>query len=147
VSNAPRVIKQFKACQVWIWHDDYLETRFPKGLATAICPALFDYGAESSDRAKALGYGEDSFSVRQMHLDHELAHTFLAEERGLSYSPTLAHVAGIQQTPDHEREEEEGIVCAFQCYLTQQIVSPLLDVFDDVYALAQVFNKVHRVMA
>jgi hypothetical protein len=142
VSDPIRIVR-FKHCQVWIWHFDYMETRFT---AQKVCPAQFDYGPESCDRADALGYGRGSFGVRQMHLDHDLAHTFLAEAQGLNYSPTLAHVAGIQHTPDEERAKEEGFVCAFQCYLTKGIMSPALDVLDDPYGLAQVFNKAYRVV-
>jgi hypothetical protein len=127
----------FTHCFVRIWHRDYLETIF--GPDKKAC-ALFDYSPASCVFARSLGY----ISTWQMHADHDLLHTFLAQEQGLPYSPTLAHVAGVDYTPDADREAEEGRVLAFQRYLQRGIYDELLDVFDDPYGLAQVFKSAYR---
>lgn len=102
----------FQNCEVWFWNDDYLETVFPDGKK---CPALFDYGDESRRLARALGYTDTVQGVRQMHIDHELAHTFLAEREGKPYSPVLRGVAAPDERPSQiERLSEEHRVLEFQ---------------------------------
>lgn len=112
----PKIRIWFKHCEVLIWSEDYLETRFEDGL---MCPALFDYGDESTALAVSLGYPNTRDGVRQMHIDHELAHTYLTEREGLRWSRCLHAAAarlasGQPWQHDDERANEEGRVLAFQ---------------------------------
>ena len=104
----------FRNCRVHYFPEDgYLETRFPDGL---VCPALFTRNPEDWDRCKSLGYK----SPREMHFEHELSHTFLAEAEGWNCSPVLHSVALAKAGKEAEclwAWEEEARVMAFQRYL------------------------------
>lgn len=67
---------QFTRCKAIVWHEAYLETVFEDHV---VAPALFIVNDETRATALSLGYGDD---VQTMHLDHELAHTFLSEALG-----------------------------------------------------------------
>ena len=77
----------FKHCKVVIWNEMYMETVFEDGLTA---PALYIFDDDSNKLAKLMGYGHD---VRQLHREHDIAHTFLAEAEGKLYSPVLRGVA------------------------------------------------------
>ena len=110
----------FRSCQVHYFPEDgYLETRFPDGL---VCPALFTRNYEDWERCNSMGYR----SPREMHFDHELSHTFLAEAEALDYSPVLHSVARAkagQEAHCPGAWEEEARVMAFQRYLNTRDAS------------------------
>jgi hypothetical protein len=93
---------------VRVWRPDYLETVWPDG---KVCPALFVDDDQARQHAREWGYGDD---VRRMHFEHELTHTLLAQVVGQAYSATLAHVAGVQHTPEGARALEEHLVVEHQ---------------------------------
>lgn len=101
-------VHRFSACLVRIFAAErYLETVFADG--TKVPAAAGDSEADVA-RAHALGYGGDTWAMTR---DHELLHTSLAENAGLSYSPTLWALAhGEPMPPDVQREE--GLVLHVQ---------------------------------
>ena len=113
-------VLRFTGCTVRMLHDRYMETVYPDG---GIVPALFVEDVQARETAAAHGYGTD---VVQMHKDHDVAHTFLAEVCGQPYSKVLRHVAGGLTVPDDERTAEEGLVLAFQRYVQTGAADPLL---------------------
>jgi hypothetical protein len=120
---------------VWLWNHEYLETIFPDG---GVARALFVRDHVARSNAWALGYRRD---VRRMHLEHELAHTFLAEERNLPYSPVLRHVAGGPQISSEARAEEEALVFAFVAYIHSNVWDKRrLGTLTDVPAMAARFQ-------
>ena len=125
----------FARCVFRVWSPDYCETVFPDG---AIAPALFAYTPHMSATALALGYGSH---VRRMHQHHDLAHTFLAEARGLPFSPVLRHAAHGTHVPDHQRAEEEALVMAFQAFLNDGRDRPELRHWPDPSQLGWMFMR------
>lgn len=110
----------FQACEVVVWSDDYIETVFSDG---AVAPALFSYTEQDRQLAMAIGYGDD---VRQMHREHDVAHTFLAEMEGDSYSPVLRGIATHKPLMGTAREREETKVLMFQRYVCTGETHPSL---------------------
>lgn len=109
-------LHEFRACKVVQWNEDYIETVFRDG---EICPAVLSNDPESRARARSLGYKD----TRTMHLEHEIAHTYLSEAMGRGWSPAL-RARSLQKTEDHWREE--ALVLAFQRYLNDGTFSPEL---------------------
>lgn len=95
----------------------YLETRFAGGL---VAPAYLVVDTQALTSAMELGYvsvfrGDSRTEVVRMHVEHELAHTFLSQRLyGLPHSPTLLHVAGGPKAADADRAAEEATVWSFQ---------------------------------
>lgn len=103
---------------------DYLETVFQDGLK---CPAQFTFTVEDFEKAYSLGYGKKRETdrrclavsdVMQMHLEHELSHTFIAEALGEPYCPVLRSVA--VKGPCTFAWERESRVMLFQKALNGQ---------------------------
>jgi hypothetical protein len=136
--RVPQAYVRFRHCVVLRWGPDYLETVFPDGQK---CPALFAYDENTRMRAAEAGYthlSDRDQCVRDMHLDHELLHTIVGQMMGERWSPTLAHMAGVQPTSDDRRAWEEGVVVAMQRYLMRQHYDDgLLHNFDVSRALGE----------
>lgn len=133
---------RFSRCVVRRWTPDYMDTQFWDG---KVCPALFIEDDELRQRARDHGYGDD---VRAMHLDHDVAHTFLAEARNQPYSPTLYHVAGGTFWPPEARESEETLVMMFQRAARGGPVAPELErEFEGrLWPLARRFRAIVRLL-
>lgn len=109
---------QFEACTVRVC-DQYVETKFRED--GAIARADVPWG--DNDHIAACwtaGYGGDQW---RMVVEHEVAHAFLAEERGLPHSWSVwaaAHNSGGKSShtlwPERVREEEH-LVVALQRYV------------------------------
>jgi hypothetical protein len=101
-------VRRFRGCEVRIWAA-YLETAF------LCCGAKVPAAPQDTDAyrqtARACGYGDDTAALSR---DHELAHTILAEARGLPWSPTLYSVAHGHPLPLGYVPEEEETVLSFQ---------------------------------
>lgn len=142
MTESARRIIPFRHCALHVWTEDFVETVFSDGRK---CPAAFTVSDETRLTASDCGYA----SIRQMHFEHEIAHTFLSQEMGLPWSSVLRRVAlGEPWTFSQERSDEEAMVLAFQTYLN---VSPWLDrlndaltLGNDVYGLARVFTACYR---
>jgi hypothetical protein len=144
----------FKQCVLRVWSEDHVDTLFFDGLS---CPAQFEINPDTLMTAQECGYGTagesegikylhtTEFHIRQMHLEHELLHTFLSQELGRPYSLVLRRVAqGETWSYDQTREDEEALVLAFQKYLnTAEYTSPLEEL-EDPYGLATVFKACYR---
>src|SRR5688572_26332574 len=101
---------QFKQCVVRYFPEtDYLETVFLDGLK---CPAQFTFTPNDLCKAVDLGYSAGVSGVTQMHLEHELSHTFIAEALGEPYCPVLRSVA--VKGPCTFAWEREDLVLDFQ---------------------------------
>jgi hypothetical protein len=127
----------FSQSRVDLVSDEYLETVFFDG---SVCPANFSYDEEAQKHAKDLGYGDD---IRRMHIEHEVAHTFLAEAQGMPFSFVLYRVAQKHNfpVPAEERIEEEALVFSFQRYInTMSWDAPRFEKFADIPALAIQFR-------
>ena len=124
----------FQACEVVIWNESYMETVFPDG---NIAPALFSFADSDKRLAAVLGYGDN---VLQMHREHDVAHTFLAEAEGQLYSPVLRGIAISQFVPLVPREREEERVLMFQRYLNTGQTSKALDGLSSLEQLARQFR-------
>lgn len=122
MSKPLAIISGFRACEVWIWNPDYIETVFGDGRRA---PAEFIVNDEQIARAKALGYNDD---VQLMHFDHEISHTLVAEARGFTCSLVLAEAAQTCSPPiDYYWWMEEMRVLAFQRYMNDGILDPCLN--------------------
>jgi hypothetical protein len=109
----------------------WVETRYPDGTATDARPHLTDHYRLTARRA---GYGTTAAALAAYCLEHEIAHTFLAEAQGQPHSPTLydqAHrPAGYTYSPAEIADwiaPEERVVKAFQRYANTGVVSAALD--------------------
>ncbi len=105
----------FKGCYVrYFPAADYLETVF---LDRMKCPAQFTFTREDAEKATELGYSDTipMRAIRQMHLEHELSHTFIAEALGEPYCPVLRSVA--VKGPCEGAWEREALVMDWQKYL------------------------------
>lgn len=105
----------FKNCHVrYFPAADYLETVFPDG---AKCPAQFTFTREDAEKATELGYSDTipMRAIRQMNIEHELSHTFIAEALGESYCPVLRSVA--VKGPCEGAWEREELVMDWQRFL------------------------------
>ncbi|MDQ3833618.1 MAG: hypothetical protein M3315_08280 [Actinomycetota bacterium] len=92
-----------QGCIVRIWaHRRYLETIYPDGTTV---PASPQGDAEYVARAKALGYGADTWGMCR---EHELLHSWLCENLGLPHSPTLKAVSEGRHW-DHSWQEEDYV--------------------------------------
>jgi hypothetical protein len=108
---------------------EYLETIFEDGEK---CPALFTFKSADAEKALALGYTSyekvrtDGLctAIRQMHLEHELAHTFIAEALGEPYCPVLRSVA--VKGPCEGAWERESLVVDWQRYMNGAAASEQL---------------------
>jgi len=99
--------------------------------------------AEIQRIARDAGYGED---VMTMHQHHVLAHTFLAEARGLRWSPALRHVAGGEQLTKEDQAIEEELVLAFQRYVNTGRISASLYQFPNPKKLKTEFLHLNEVL-
>jgi hypothetical protein len=115
----------FKNCVVRYFPSaDYLETVFEDGEK---CPAQFSFFSADFKKAKGLGYTSPEWSrsaVRQMHLEHELTHTFIAEALGEPYCPVLRSVA--VKGPCEGAWEREALVVDWQRYMNGAAASEQL---------------------
>src|SRR5690348_11324108 len=92
----------------------YTETIFRDG---SLVPAYPTGLADQMQTAHQLGYGDD---LSRMCREHEILHTWLCEQFGLPYSPTLWAVAHGQtqgSAPIWAQQEEEALVLSFQASL------------------------------
>lgn len=115
---------QFRNCEVrYFPAADYLETVFQDG---AKCPAQFTFFKADYEKAFELGYkGSYSWSrspVTQMHCEHELSHTFIAEALGEPWCPVLRSVA--VKGPCEGAWEREALVMDWQRYLNGAAATP-----------------------
>jgi hypothetical protein len=134
----------FNRCRVDVWHEDFVETVFADGLA---CPALFAHDDHARQTASECGYATDAAGVRQLHLEHELAHTFVAEALGYPWSLCLRRVAaGLPWTFDVARDVEERLVLQFQHYVNGGRPQRLLraELGPRLLALAEEFKRIAR---
>jgi hypothetical protein len=120
----PRTV-QIGACEVRLW-PDYLET-----VITLKVPAAANYDQQSVDRAIALGYQGDTFTMSR---DHELIHSLIAEQRGKQFSPVLFGVAyrnigGLKEriVSPLASWQEESLVLSVQKYVRLGVVDVLLE--------------------
>jgi hypothetical protein len=105
------IVRQFRGCQVWVWPEtQFLRTVYPSG---ATVPAAPEDTAAYRATATGAGYGGDTW---RLCLEHEQAHTLLAEARGLPYSPTLWAQAHGEPLPRGLIPAEECVVLAFQAW-------------------------------
>ena len=106
---------EFKNCTFVVDFDhSYAETRFPDGSKVPAVPHDTD---EYRENARKYGYGSDTAALSR---EHEFLHTWLAEEQGKPYSPTLwavAHEFAEGTAALHEQYAEEDIVLKFQRYI------------------------------
>jgi hypothetical protein len=123
----PPIVHRFRECVVKEWPDasenGVLVTCWPDGRE---CSAARDCTMQNVDYAASLGYT----SVRAALREHELAHTFLAENMGHPYSPTLRAVAenyGPGTIPYDAQIHEESVVLQFQRFLNTQEVGAALE--------------------
>ena len=138
VVNEPYIEHQFRNCVVRLWPDErYMQTRFPDG---TFCPAVPVLNAESQARARSLGYGED---LARMSVEHELAHTVLAEAYGLPHSPALWAVAH-GEAPPHNAQLEEATVLGLQRFGREKAWHPILNGLGNVRAV-QLALRVKRI--
>jgi hypothetical protein len=72
---------------------------------------------------KNLGYGDN---LRAMIIHHEILLTFLAESKGLDFSPALWSIA---HDLGENTWEEEALVLSFQKYLNTREVEPPVENF------------------
>lgn len=103
----------------------YLETRFADG---ANVPACGNTDDASIAHAHELGYAGDTV---RMSLEHEILHTWLAVKQGMSYSPTLWHVAHKVKAARWLIRDEEAVVLAFQRYTRAGVWTEPLDILSD----------------
>jgi hypothetical protein len=89
-----------------VWPDS-LRTILPDGSQVTAAP---EDTAAYRERARLMGYGDDTF---RMSLDHELAHSLVADLLGLDESPALLRVAH-GEGPTAETNLEEDAVLALQ---------------------------------
>jgi hypothetical protein len=104
-------VRRFRGCEVHIWDEArYLETVFDCGHKV---PAAPQDQPQYRAIAHETGYGPD---IWRQCLEHEMAHTVLAEYRGLPYSPTLWAVAHARPARTRANGREECVVQAFQAW-------------------------------
>lgn len=112
----------FRNCHVRYFPEAfYLETVFPDG---EMCPALFTFTDEDAAKARTLGYHPTRSGITQMHLEHELSHTFVAEALGEPYCPVLRSVA--VKGPCEGAWEREELVVDWQRYMNGAAASEQL---------------------
>jgi hypothetical protein len=99
-------------------------TVFPCGCAV---DAVWTYEPADFDHAAEAGYERDHVGVTGLHLEHDFAHSFLADVLEHRASPTLWHVAH-QRVMGWYRDwrAEEARALAFQAYLQTGLVRPAL---------------------
>jgi hypothetical protein len=139
MTSPARRTYHFDNCDLILVTDEYAETRFRDGLT---CPALFLVNDDTRKTARECGYGDTDDAVRQMHFEHEAAHTFIAEAMGNPYSLCLRRVAEkIPWTFSYERDVEERATLAFQKFLNTGVVDSVLGVvFFELDELAAEFH-------
>jgi hypothetical protein len=99
----------------------YVETRFDDGATVGSTP---NDDPHTLRMAADLGYGTDTWTMSR---DHEMAHTWLAHQAGLPWSPTfwrIAHPEAEGSIGDDEVAEEEAKVLSFQRALDKQQPRP-----------------------
>ena len=104
----------FRGCYVRYYPaTQFTETIFPDGASVPAAPTDTDY---YRDMASRLGYGSDLAACSR---EHEILHTFLAEEQGLPHSDVMWAIAhgSEESVPLWQRECEERVVMEFQRYL------------------------------
>jgi hypothetical protein len=105
---------------VWQPWDGFVTTFF---FDNTSCPSTWNDTVESWQMARELGYEHP----REMSVDHEILHTFLAGHAGLSHSPTLWEVAHQKgEMPLYKQYEEEAEVLGFQRFLNTGVVDNYL---------------------
>lgn len=98
----------------------WLQTTLPDG---SVVDATGNDDAESLEMAARLGYAD----TWTMSRDHELMHTWLAVQAGLSHSPTLwrvAHPGDASNISDDEVAREEQAVLDAQAALDKAAPRP-----------------------
>jgi hypothetical protein len=99
----------------------YVETRFDDGNKVGSTP---NRDPHTLRVAEDLGYGADTWTMSR---DHEIAHTWLAHQDGLRWSPTmwrLAHPDGDDLPDDAAVAHEEARVLDFQRALDKEAARP-----------------------
>lgn len=102
-----RVSYRLGGCEIVVDEDEqWVQTHLPDGAVVTAAP---NDDAESLAMAARLGY-VDTWTMSR---DHELMHTWLAAEAGLTHSPTLwrvAHPHDLDNPPDDDVAYEEQVV-------------------------------------
>lgn len=93
--------------------DGYTETVFADGTRV---PARPQDTEEYRERAKSLGYGEDTAAMSR---EHEVMHSLLAERKGHPYSLALWAVAHALEADDPRLWSEESEVLRLQLLLNE----------------------------
>jgi hypothetical protein len=125
----PLLTIPFRACTLVVLEPWLMATVFPDGKRA---DAALDIDTdETRQYARAMGYS----TIERMHAEHDVAHTLIAEARGLRWSQTLRHVAGGKCMSEAERLEEEGIVTAFQTWRNTGRSDARLAAIPDLVAL------------
>lgn len=138
----------FRNCEVRIFPEtQYLETRFHDG---SVAGATRECVLNNLTYAQHLGYPDCWTAV----VSHEIAHTYISEQLGHPYSPTLFAVAHnyIDDTAAYEeRLWEEALVLAVERYMRTGYLLPILGhpaVFKNFYgwslAIAGIVEEVLR---
>lgn len=127
---------KFKGCVVRIWFErQYLETIFPDQTRV---PAAPNFDPDSRRLAAELGYGDGPDATWRMSLQHELAHTVVAEHLGQPFSLALWLTAHGAVGRRGVISGEEGRVLALQAFLNLGTRSPALDELPDLDTLVAV---------
>lgn len=119
-------IHQFRGCELRIFPaDEYVETVFwPDGATAGATRDSSEMGNVSY--ARHLGY-RDCFEAL---VSHEACHTFVSEQMGHPYSPTLYAVArqyAPGTVPYEARLYEEAVVLSFERWANLREWAPVLD--------------------
>lgn len=102
----------------------HLRTVFPDG---SVCTAQAQDAPEGRARAVSLGYGDLADPVWRMTVEHEVAHTRLAEHLGLDGSPALRRAARGEAGGTPETDAEERVVLALQRLGAEHVWHAALD--------------------
>lgn len=100
-ARPPMMMFQFGAVIVEV-HDGWTVTKIP-GLDNLT--ARWDEQPGQAETAARIGC-----SVRQMNIDHDLLHSYLAEQLGLPASPALINAAGGSVTEAAVEADEEAVL-------------------------------------